>query len=106
VPLGKWRLSGEICDGKCLSGAMRPGRGLSHRACANLCLIGGVPPVFVSAEPVDGEEFFLMADENGDPLPDQYLDHVAVYISLDGEIERRGNIRVFKVALNTLKVLP
>ncbi|MGI9422801.1 MAG: hypothetical protein ACR2PA_06380, partial [Hyphomicrobiaceae bacterium] len=39
--LGRWRLKGEICDGKCLAGAMRPGRGLAHRACANLCLIGG-----------------------------------------------------------------
>lgn len=35
-PLGRWRLKGEICDGKCLAGAMRPGRGLSHKACANL----------------------------------------------------------------------
>ncbi|MEM8628187.1 MAG: hypothetical protein AAGF32_09650, partial [Pseudomonadota bacterium] len=23
--LGRWRLAGEMCDGKCLSGAMRPG---------------------------------------------------------------------------------
>ena len=29
-PLGRWKLAGEICDGKCLYGAMRPGRGLAH----------------------------------------------------------------------------
>ncbi|MGI9410032.1 MAG: hypothetical protein ACR2OV_08160 [Hyphomicrobiaceae bacterium] len=103
--LGRWRLKGEICDGKCLAGAMRPGRGLSHRACANLCLIGGAPPVFVSAAPVDGEEFFLLADQDGKPLPEEYLKHVAVYIELDGEVERRGSILVFKVTLDSLKVL-
>lgn len=106
VPLGRWRLSGEICDGKCLAGAMRPGTGLSHRACANLCLIGGIPPVFVSADAVDGEEFFLLADADGGPLPESYLDYVAIFVSIEGEIERRGNIRLFKVDLDTLDVLP
>jgi len=55
--LGRWKLTGEICDGKCLNGAMRPGKGLAHKACANLCLIGMVPPVFVSSAPVEGSAF-------------------------------------------------
>lgn len=104
-PLGRWRLKGEICDGKCLAGAMRPSRGLSHRACANLCLIGGVPPVFVSSGRVDGSEFFLLANKDGGPLPNDYLDHVALYVQLDGEVERRGRMLIFKVDLATLKVL-
>ena len=104
-PLGKWRLKGEICDGKCLAGAMRPGRGLSHRACANLCLIGGAPPVFVSSAPVDGSDFFVIGDKDGNPLPDRYLDYVAVFVSLEGEVERRGRLLVFKADLSTLKVL-
>jgi hypothetical protein len=54
VALGRWRMTGEVCDGKCYQGAMRPGRGLAHKACANLCLIGGAPPVFVTSSPVDG----------------------------------------------------
>ena len=40
-PLGIWRITGEICDGKCYAGAMRPGAGIAHRACANLCVTGG-----------------------------------------------------------------
>lgn len=104
--LGRWRLKGEICDGKCLAGAMRPGRGLSHRACANLCLIGGIPPVFVSSAPVEGRDFFLLADKDGGPLPQRYLKHVALFVSLDGEMERRGTLLIFKVDLDTLKVLP
>ncbi|MEM9027243.1 MAG: hypothetical protein AAGC70_02640 [Pseudomonadota bacterium] len=103
--LGRWRLIGEICDGKCLAGAMRPGTGLSHRACANLCLIGGAPPVFVSAAPVDGSTFLLMGDKDGNPLPARILDHVALFVSLEGTVERRGRILVLKVDLNSLKVL-
>ena len=53
VPLGRWKLTGEICDGKCYAGAMRPGRGLAHKACADLCLTGGIPPVFVSSGAVE-----------------------------------------------------
>ncbi len=103
--LGRWRLTGEICDGKCLAGAMRPGTGLSHRACANLCLIGGIPPVFVSSAPVAGAEFFLLADASGGPLDEAYLDHVALFVSLDGEVERRGEMMIFMVDLDSLKVL-
>lgn len=105
VSLGRWKLAGEICDGKCLAGAMRPGRGLSHRACANLCLIGGAPPVFVSSQPVKGSRFLLLADKNGDPLPQSYVDYVALYVSVEGEVERRGSLSVFKIDPATLKVL-
>src|SRR4051794_31997721 len=38
VSLGMWRLTGEICDGKCVAGVMRPGNGLAHKACANICI--------------------------------------------------------------------
>ena len=105
VSLGHWRLKGEICDGKCLAGAMRPGRGLSHRACANLCLIGGVPPVFVSADPVQGRDFMIIGNQDGKPLPKEYLDFVALLVSLEGEVERRGSILVFKADWSTLEVL-
>ena len=105
-PLGRWRLSGEICDGKCLAGTMRPGRGLSHKACASLCLINGAPPIFVSSAPVDGAEFFLLANAEGQTLGDAVLDHVAQFVSLEGAVEKRGDIHVFKVDFSTLKRLP
>ena len=103
VDLGKWRLTGEICDGKCYTGAMRPGTGLAHKACANVCLIGGVPPVFVSTSQVDGRIFFLLGDQDGNPLPKSYMDYVAQMISVDGFVERRGDLHVFKIDLATLE---
>ncbi len=103
--LGRWQLSGEICDGKCLAGAMRPGRGLSHKACANLCISGGLPPVFVSSAPVDGRNFFLMGTKDGKALGPELLDHVAHYVSVEGEIEQRGQLHIFKIDPASLKLI-
>ena len=97
VDLGRWRITGEICDGKCLAGAMRPGTGLAHKACANLCLIGGVAPVFVATGPVDGTEFFLLGDAAGGPVGTAVLDHTAVLVEAEGRVERRGGLHVFLI---------
>lgn len=95
--LGRWRLTGEICDGKCGAGAMKPGKGLAHKACANLCISGGVPPVFVSTAPVDGHIFFMLAAKDGGPMPAALLDKTSVPVVLEGTIERRDDLLIFKV---------
>lgn len=105
TPLGRWKLAGEICDGKCLAGAMRPGTGLAHKACANLCLLGGIPPVFVSSQPVDGEEFMLVVGPNGTALPKSVYDYIAQYVSFEGDVERRGDLLVLTLDPTTLEVL-
>ncbi len=103
--LGRWRLAGEICDGKCLAGAMRPGRGLAHKACANLCLTGGIPPVFVSSQPVEGAEFLLISGPGGTELPPAAYDRVGQYIEVEGQITRHGDLLVFAIDPDTM-VLP
>ena len=104
VSIGRWRITGELCDGKCYLGIMRPGTGLAHKACANLCIQGGVPPVFVARSPVQGHEFFLLSDPNGNPLPDDMYDMVALLIDAEGEIELIDNVARFKIDLTTVKV--
>ena len=101
--LGDWRLTGEICDGKCYVGAMRPGRGLAHKACANLCINAGLPPVFVTNTPVEGSTFFLLADREGGPLGPEINDFVALLVSVEGRLERRGNLMVFAINPETLQ---
>lgn len=96
-PLGKWRLSGEICDGKCDAGAMRPGRRIAHKACANLCIIGGVPPIFISSQPVEGADHMLIAGPDGGPMPDVLYDHVAAFVTLEGDLERRGDLLILRI---------
>ncbi len=104
-PLGRWKLAGEICDGKCLAGAMRPGRGLAHKACAALCLIGDIPPVFVSSKPVEGSEFLLVLNEDGSPLPKSAYDYISQFISVEADVSRHGSMLVMKIDPETLEVL-
>lgn len=102
--LGRWRLTGEICDGNCLAGAMRPGTGLAHRACANLCILGGLPPVFVATDTVGGSEFFLVASADGGPMPAEMLDFTALLIEAEGRVERRGGMNVFLIDTSTVRL--
>lgn len=44
-------LVGEIVDPKCYLGVMNPGFGRPHVSCAELCILGGVPPVLVVRAP-------------------------------------------------------
>jgi hypothetical protein len=104
VPLGRWRITGEICDGKCSAGAMHPGTSIAHRACANLCITGGVPAVFVSTAPVEGATFFLLADKNGGPAPDAIYDYVGLRIEIEGELKRLDDLLVFEIDPATAKV--
>lgn len=103
-PLGRWKLAGEICDGKCLAGAMRPGRGLAHKACANLCLLGDVPPIFVSTQPVLGSEFLLITGPKGTRLPREAYDRVAQFIEVEGDISRHGDLLVFAIDTSTMEL--
>ncbi|MBA4782071.1 MAG: hypothetical protein H2045_02490 [Rhizobiales bacterium] len=104
VKLGKWRLTGEICDGKCYGGAMRPGRGLAHKACANLCLFDGAPPVFVSEGPVGGRNFFMLADQRGRLLDQTITPFVGLLVTAEGEIEQVDDLMIFRMDLDTVKV--
>jgi hypothetical protein len=104
VALGRWRLTGEICDGKCYAGSMRPGAGLAHKACASFCILGGVPPVFVSTAPVDGSVFMLIAGDGGAPMPDALRSLIGVRVALDGEAERVGDLVVFHADAKTARL--
>lgn len=104
-PQGRWQLTGEICDGKCLAGAMRPGRGLAHKACANLCLLGDVPPVFVSSQPVLGREFLLVTGPGGTRLPRTAYDYVAQFITAEGNVTRHGDLLVWEIEPDTIEVV-
>ena len=75
---------------------MRPGNKPAHKACANVCLLGGVPPVFITTTPVMGTRYLLMGDPAGRALPDAFRDAVAVTRRMDGVLERVGDALVFR----------
>jgi hypothetical protein len=105
VPLGRWAMVGEICDGKCGSGAMRPGSGIAHRACARLCFAGDIPPVLVTVQPAEGSSFFLLAGPDGGKLPDALLRLTGLRVRLEGALERRGDMLVLRVDPASARVL-
>lgn len=96
VPLGPVTLRGEIVDTKCYLGAMRPGEGKVHRACANLCLMGGIPPMLAVFHENAAPTLLLLTDAEGNAFDADILDYVAPYVSVTGEMFRRGDLLMLR----------
>ena len=101
--LGRWRLVGEICDGKCYGGAMKPGAGLAHKACANLCILSGLPPVLVMELPVEGANVVLLAAQDGGPMPPALFDLTAIPVQMEGSLERRDDLLIFRIDTGSVR---
>lgn len=90
--LGNITLQGEIIDSKCFLGVMKPGAGKAHRACAAMCLRGGMPPMFVVTNG-SGERFgYLLMHANGDSASLDLVEHVGLPVELSGSLEKRGDM--------------
>jgi hypothetical protein len=99
---GRATLDGEIVDSKCWLGVMRPGEGHIHKACASLCIRGGIPPMFVTRA-AEGPQVMLLTLFDGRPVPpDAILEYIADPVRLSGVVEKRGDIYLFKADLSTL----
>lgn len=92
---------GEVLDAQCFMGIMNPGYGRTHRGCATQCIRGGQPVFFsiglrgsdTSAGPQTcGGNGYLLANVTGEKINDEILDHVAVAVSIDAQLEKVGNL--------------
>ncbi len=90
-------LRGEIIDPKCYVGAMKPGGGKTHKACAQLCLSGGIPPMFVTRDPRGRETYYLLVDPEGMPAQQVVLPYVGDPVELTGTLERLDDLMVLRV---------
>lgn len=95
--LGRATLRGEIVDSKCHLGVMTPGDRETHRACARLCIAGGVPPLFVVADERGRVLRYLLVDADGKPIGRRVLDFVGEPVEVDGEMVRHGELLVLRV---------
>jgi len=92
--LPEWRragvetLRGEIVDTKCYLGAMKPGVGRAHQACARLCIRGGIPPSLLTTSKRGDARLLLLVGPNGEPINESVLPHVGIPIELRGEVRR------------------
>jgi hypothetical protein len=99
-PLGEVTLSGEIIDSKCFMGVMKPGEGKVHRACAAMCIAGGIPPLLVVNQS-DGNRYgYILIGPQGQAAADLVIEDVAVPVSVFGQLERRGDLTYLRIAEN------
>jgi hypothetical protein len=91
-------LSGEIIDPKCYLGAMKPGGGKTHKACAMLCISGGVPPMLVTRDPNKQETFYLLTAIDGGIANDPVLPFVSDPVEISGRLERHDDLLLLRIA--------
>lgn len=103
--LGAVTFQGEIIDSKCFLGAMKPGGGKVHRACASLCLLGGIPPMLVVKNEL-GERFgYVLMNEDGSSASIDLSERVAVPVEVSGELIKRGDLQYIRLSSNSIKPL-
>lgn len=88
-------LLGEIVDGKCYLGAMKPGDGLAHKSCATLCIRGGLPPMLLTTEDARPVFRLLLVDGSTD-LPEHILALVAEPVRITGELTTLHGLPVIR----------
>lgn len=84
--LGIRSIRGEIVDSKCYFGAMRPGFGKTHRACAVRCISGGIPPVLAATNYQGAVNYFLIRGKNKEAINQDVLPYVAEPVTLTGKL--------------------
>lgn len=102
---GRFQLTGQIIDPKCYLGAMKPGEGKVHKACATLCIKGGIPPMFMTVDSQDQRTLYLLTDRLGNALFGPIEKYIADPITAEGIIERHGDLAWFKIDPKTIKRL-
>lgn len=84
-------LKGEILDTKCWFGAMRPSEGKVHKACASLCIRGGLPPAFYVTDLKQQKALMIMTDR-GAAHGHDLLPYVADPVQITASVQRRGDL--------------
>ncbi len=99
-------LRGEIVDFKCFLGAMKPGSGKAHKACAALCVGGGVPPVLVCRDDSPNMNvtsgagvatFYLLQSPGGVPMDQSLRQFIGDEIEIVGQETMLGDVKILTV---------
>lgn len=102
--LGDVLMTGEILDAKCWFGAMRPGYGKTHKACAALCARGGLPLAFCpTGQCGDAIDAPLFLDEAGNPHTPEIFPFLADPVAVKGRRVRAGDRLELRVALSDIR---
>lgn len=102
---GEVTLAGEIMDSKCFLGVMNPGKGPTHKACAELCLLGGIPPM-LAVRDAEGRKFgYLLKTADGGSASTLVSRRAAEAVEITGQLERQGDLLFIRIAENRITQL-
>ncbi len=101
--LGRQVVEGEIVGAKCYMGVMNPGAGVVHRACAALCLRGGVPPLLRVTLANGRTQALVLAGPKGEPVGKRVLDRVGLPVRVAGRVVRQGSTLFIYAAPNDIQ---
>ena len=103
VDRGPAAMTGEILDAKCWFGAMRPGYGKAHKACAALCARGGLPLAFCATGACgDSDQAPLFLNENGAAHGRDILPYVGDPVFAVGRLVQVGDVLQFRTSLSSI----
>ncbi len=95
--LGSITITGEVIDPKCYLGAMKPGEGKAHRACAILCIQGGIPPMLLARDAAATPTYYLLTDTQGRPATiDTVRDYVGSQTTITGTHEQLADLHILR----------
>lgn len=83
-------LVGEIVDGKCFLGVMKPGEGKAHRDCAVRCISGGTPPLLAVDDGGGNVRTVVLTGPGGRDIHREILDVVAEPVEVRGVLSAVG----------------
>ena len=91
-------LVGEIVDSKCFLGVMKPGDGPIHKACADLCLRGDIPPMFIANNSAGELVGYLLTNANGNSAATKFSQLTAEKVHITGQLKLRGELPIIMVS--------
>lgn len=100
---GDVTLTGEVVDAKCHLGAMNPGQGPTHRACAARCLRGGLPALLATRDADGRERAVLLTGPGGRSLHADLVQYVAARVSLRGRHRQVGTMETLEADPTTVR---
>lgn len=103
--LGTATLRGEIVDYKCYMGAMKPGHGLTHRACATLCISAGIPPALVTTDAAGRHTYYILRTADRQPINQDVLPLVATPVEITGTVVREADVLYLDTSPDHIKPL-
>ncbi len=96
-------LRGEIIDPKCYLGAMKPGGGKTHKACAMRCIAGGIPPMLVTRTGDGHETFYLLVMPDGSAANEALFPFVGDQVEMTGRLEQQNDLLVFQPFVSSIR---